>query len=249
MEDYHYVLIGLTGLYIGFYNEINSFFKTYFFDLPNQNKDNIFKDIIDSFKRNNNIETNNGLNKIYFNNGKSNIVQYEFYMINGLKNGLYKEYGYNSKNEYKRIISGSYKNNFKIGKWKVIKIITINIRNLYNIKSPYGRENFISHLENDTIKGFKVDFLYKEEYDMGKLKSKKEFKPKGLKVYKEEYENQDTIQKTREEMHRKGFRLQYVDGGGEFQLTHNNFRRPDGTGYFWCIEYMDYKRGYQDGLF
>jgi len=29
MEDYHYVLIGLTGLYIGFYNEINSFFKSF----------------------------------------------------------------------------------------------------------------------------------------------------------------------------------------------------------------------------
>jgi len=47
--------------------------------------------IFDFFKKNKNIINENGLNRIYYNEGKGDLFQ-EFHMSNGRKNGLYVDY-------------------------------------------------------------------------------------------------------------------------------------------------------------
>ena len=61
--------------------------------------------LFDFFKRNKNIITDNGLNKIYYDNGKGAIEE-EFSKINGVLNGEYIKYNINGPYELKTYKDG-----------------------------------------------------------------------------------------------------------------------------------------------
>ena len=69
--------------------------------------------LFDIFKKNNNIINENGLNKIYFNGGKSKKLEMEYYLRNNKKDGkiiLYYETGTVE-------VKGSYKNDKRDGEF------------------------------------------------------------------------------------------------------------------------------------
>ena len=104
--------------------------------------------IFDFFKKNNNVENENGLNEIYFNQGKSKILKERFYKKNGKLDGLYEEFSLNDSHKF---VSINYKDGKKHG--EEIRYSTFQSHRGKNVKAS------IRNYKNDIEDGLEANFF------------------------------------------------------------------------------------------